>query len=122
MWHVEILSKEKSVLGLTWQGLVKREEILAANQKIDELHKEIGGGRFDLLVRMVDFSAFPQDSQKELANHQRWLLEMGMQRAAVVVGSKVITKVQLSRTAKESGHNREFQFATDEDARAFLGL
>ncbi|PYZ91688.1 hypothetical protein CR194_18855 [Salipaludibacillus keqinensis] len=61
---------------------------------------------------------FPE-TQKEIVKHQAWLLEMGMQRAAVVVSGS-IAKMQLKRTAKESNHSKEFHFSSQEEALEFL--
>lgn len=121
MWNVELVNKEKNVIGLTWHGLVKAEDIEAANQSIEAVRGELEGNEFDLLVNMSDFMAFPPDAQAALARHQKWLLSIGMRRAAVACG-KAVTKMQLKRTARESGHGKEVQFESLQEARSFLGV
>ena len=121
MFSVEMLSKEKAILGLAWRGFVSAKEVLHADEALEQLQRQLGKP-FDLLVDLTGALVFSQETQKALVEHQRKLIVLGMKRAAVAVGEKAITKLQLHRTAKESAHNNEFQFATVSEAKQFLGF
>jgi hypothetical protein len=103
-----------------WSGLLKAEEIKAANAKLDACIRQLDKQPFDVLVDMREAPVFPPEAQAELVEHQRWLLEEGMQRAAAVVTNGAIAQMQLDRTRRQSGHEKEFKFRSPEEALAFL--
>lgn len=119
MHEVKLIDASKKIIQISWIGKVSPEDIQEANTKIDKFVNELKASSFDLIVDMTDITVLLQDTQKELVKHQEWLLEKGMQRAAVVTNS-AIAKMQLKRTAKESSHQKEFHFETYDEAAAFL--
>jgi hypothetical protein len=119
MWSVDVLDPRRRIIKIVWSGLLKAEEIKAANVKLDACIRQLGSQPFDVLVDMREAPVFPPEAQKELVEHQRWLLGEGMQRAAVVTAG-AIAEMQLDRTRRQSGHEQEFNFSTPEEALTFL--
>jgi len=119
MWSVDVLDPRRRIIKIVWSGLLKAEEIKAANAKLDVCIRQRGKQPFDVLVDMREAPVFPPEAQAELVEHQRWLLEEGMQRAAVLTNG-AIAEMQLDRTRRQSGHEKEFKFRSPEEALAFL--
>jgi len=100
-----MIDKQNKFIGVDWIGKVTPEDIQEANDKLALLIKTFRNQAFDVLVDMNEITVLFPETQKELVKHQEWLLENGMQRAAVVVSSN-IAKMQLKRTAKQSNHGK----------------
>ncbi|WP_027964997.1 STAS/SEC14 domain-containing protein [Halalkalibacillus halophilus] len=119
MYEVKLFDRSKRIVKISWIGNVQPEEVRQANEELDTIIKQFRGKPFDVMVNMKEVKVMIQDTQKELVKHQEWLLEQGMNRAAVVVEGN-LAKMQLKRTAKESEHSNEFHFNSDEEAHDFL--
>ena len=119
MWSVQVINPQRKILGLSWSGLVQPHEVAEANASLEAHIRRLPTPGFDLLVDMLELLAWPPETQKEIVVHQRWLLQRGMRRAAVVTSS-MLTRMQLNRTARESDHRTEKQFDTVGDALFFL--
>ncbi|NIK11431.1 STAS/SEC14 domain-containing protein [Alkalibacillus almallahensis] len=119
MYQVDVIDRKKGIIKIEWIGNVSVEDIQKANTDIEQAVKQLNPDQFDVMVNMRGVKVFVQDAQKELVKHQQWLLDIGMNRAAVIVEGS-IAKMQLNRTAKESNHNNEFHFESDDDALSFL--
>jgi len=114
-----MIDKQNKFIGVDWIGKVTPEDIQEANDKLALLIKTFRNQAFDVLVDMNEITVLFPETQKELVKHQEWLLENGMQRAAVVVSSN-IAKMQLKRTAKQSNHGKELHFESREVALDYL--
>lgn len=119
MWEVKLIDKKNKIIGLKWSGHVKKEEVAEANGKIAQLIKALNTDSFDMLIEMDNFMAFPKETQPEIVKQQKWVIEQGMKRAAVVV-NKVTTKMQLKRTSESSQNTNEHFFTSYEEALSFL--
>ena len=119
MYEVKIIDKSKKIVGISWIGKVTPDDVRQANDKLAVIMKELASEQFDVLVNMSEITVLLQDTQKEIVKHQEWLLQNGMQRAAVIVSS-TIAKMQLKRTAKESEHSNEYHFQSETEALEFL--
>ncbi|UOE94919.1 STAS/SEC14 domain-containing protein [Alkalihalobacillus sp. LMS39] len=119
MWNVQVEDRTKKIIAIQWSGKVTPEDIEAANTKLEKEITSLHTNEFDVIVDMVDVSVMIPESQKKLVDHQQWLLQKGMKRAAVIVNG-TIAKLQLKRTARESSHQNEFHFETFEEALTFL--
>ncbi|WP_280771158.1 STAS/SEC14 domain-containing protein [Salipaludibacillus daqingensis] len=119
MHEVKVINKQHKIIGISWIGKVTPEDIHEANGKLAELIKPYQSKGFDVLVDMNEITVLFPETQKELVLHQEWLIESGMQRAAVVVSSS-IAKMQLKRTAKQSNHETELHFNNQSEALDFL--
>ncbi|WP_054636095.1 STAS/SEC14 domain-containing protein [Thalassobacillus sp. C254] len=118
MWNVRIEDREASILFIRWEGKVTPEDVKRVNNKVEEYLKELQASTFDVIVEM-NVVAWPSDTQQEVVKHQEWLLQKGMNRAAVIVNS-AISKMQLKRTSSESSHTKEYHFGTFEEGMNFL--
>ncbi|WP_169891037.1 STAS/SEC14 domain-containing protein [Litchfieldia alkalitelluris] len=119
MYKLEVIDQNLRIFGLAWLGKVSPEEVQEVNDKLASYLTELNIDEFDLLVDMSEITVLLPATQKEIVKHQEWLLQNGMQRAAVVVNSS-IAKLQLKRTARESNHAKEFHFDTVKQALGFL--
>ncbi|PSL40838.1 SpoIIAA-like protein [Salsuginibacillus halophilus] len=119
MWDAGVWDKENNILSIKWSGRVTPDEVAAANEKLQQILQDLAPKSFDVVVEMENLMAFSPETQEAIVEHQRWLLEEGMRYAAVVV-DKATAKMQLKRTAKESGHSNEFHFDTIDEAIEFL--
>ena len=119
MYQVEILDQDKGIISLHWEGKVTPDEVESANEALKAAKSKINKP-FDLLVLFNEGMVFLQETQKKIVDHQKLLIDLGMKRAAVVTGNNSLIKMQLNRTAKQSGNQVEFQFDTFEEALEFL--
>lgn len=119
MWDAKIIDKSNQILGLKWSGHVKKEEVAQANEKLEQLIKELNSTSFDVIVEMENLMAFPKDTQQEIVKQQKWIISKGMNRAAVVV-DRATTKMQLKRTSQESDNKNESHFSSIDEAIQFL--
>ncbi|WP_342571613.1 hypothetical protein MKY85_01595 [Paenibacillus sp. FSL R5-0749] len=115
---VRRLDSTKPIIEIIWEGIVTPEHVEQANKEIQRIAAQLGNS-FDVLVDMRTMKAFPQDTKEKIVEHQKLLLDWGMQRASVAVGG-AIAKMQLNRISKESAHQTEFQWETYDEALAFL--
>ncbi|MET3682834.1 ribosomal protein L25 (general stress protein Ctc) [Alkalibacillus flavidus] len=104
MYNVDVMGRRKGIIKIEWKGNVSTEDIQSANKDIEKAVKQMNKDTFDVMVDMAGVKVFVQDAQQELVKHQQWLLDIGMNRAAVIVESN-LAKMQLKRTAKESNPN-----------------
>ncbi|ENH98051.1 hypothetical protein J416_02369 [Gracilibacillus halophilus YIM-C55.5] len=119
MWEATIIDKKKKIVGLKWSGNVKKEEVHQANEKLEQLIHQLNTSSFNLLVELENLMAFSKETQAEIVEQQKWILEKGMNQAAVIA-DKATTKMQLKRTAKTSNHQNEHHFDNYDEALAFL--
>ncbi len=119
MWSINILDRDHPIIELVWSGRVEPDEVGQANEKLAECIRIIGNKPFDMLVDTSGLIAFPAETQRLIVEQQKWVLSMGLRRAAVVVPNNAV-KTALDMTRAKSGHTEEFKFHTREDALAFL--
>ena len=115
---VRILDPAKGIVELVWSGQETPADVSRANQEITTLvhHRKDG---FDLLVDMRTVVAWSQETKAAVIEHQRFLLGLGLRRAAVVVGNAV-TRMQLNNVKRQSSNDRETQWSSYDEARQFL--
>ncbi|GAK06496.1 hypothetical protein [Geomicrobium sp. JCM 19038] len=119
MYRITIVNVEHKVIGIHWTSELTSEGVEEANRDIERLIQQFSTPGFDVLVYMQDVTAFKPETQKAIVAHQEWLLDVGMQRAAVIVKSQV-AKLQLKRTTRQSKHKRELHFLNEDEALSFL--
>lgn len=113
-----LLDTKHNIIEIVWTQNAQPNDFDRITNEIKELSKSLNG-EFDVIVDNSNVKAFLPESQAKLVEHQKALLELGMKRAAVVVSSAV-SKLQLSRSARQSEHSTESHFNTYEEALAFL--
>lgn len=119
MWRVSILDPNHPIIELVWSGRVEPEEVGQANEKLAECFRVIGKKPFDMLVDTSGLITFPAETQRLIVEQQKWVLSMGLRRAAVVVPNSAV-KMALDMTRAKSGHTEEYKFPSREEALAFL--
>ncbi|GAF20496.1 hypothetical protein JCM19047_136 [Bacillus sp. JCM 19047] len=119
MYKVSLEDKKHAIIAVKWESNLTPEGIHQANDEINTILRAHQLSQFHLIVNMKDVIVFKPETQKEVVAHQEWLLQKGMDQAAVVVQSNV-AKLQLRRTAKESSHRSETHFTEIDEALTFL--
>lgn len=118
MSSTKILDKTNKIIEIVWDQKAKPDDFDRITSEIEMFSKDMGG-KFDVVVDMRSVKAFLPESQAKLVEHQKELLTLGMQRAAVIVEG-AITKIQLNRSARQSEHTSESHWNSYEEALAFL--
>lgn len=119
MWSVSILDHNHPIIELVWSGRVEVDEVGQANEKLAECIRAVGKKPFDMLVDTSQLITFPPETQRLIVEQQKWVISMGLRKAAVVVPNNAV-KTVLDMTRAKSGHTEEFKFASREEALAFL--
>ena len=113
-----LFDKENKIIEIVWYQNAQPQDFDRVNSEIEKLSRDLGGA-FDVLVDMREVQAFSPDSQVKLVEHQKSILGFGMQRAAVVV-TGAISKLQLTRSARQSEHTTESHWNNYDEAVAYL--
>jgi len=113
-----ILDPNHKIIELVWTGKETPSDVDAENHLLKGWIDELGP-HFDLLVDMRSVVAWSQETKAAVVEHQKFLIERGLRRASVVVGS-AIAKMQLNGVKKVSRNDREYQWLSYEEALAFL--
>ncbi|KQL56222.1 MULTISPECIES: STAS/SEC14 domain-containing protein [Bacillaceae] len=119
MYKVSLEDTKHAIIAVKWESNLTPEGVHQANDEISKILRSHQFSRFHLIVNMKDVIVFKPETQKEVVAHQEWLIQKGMDQAAVVVQSNV-AKLQLRRTAKESSHKSETHFTEIDEALTFL--
>lgn len=119
MWSVELVDPDHRIIELVWSGKISPEEVPQANEKLREVIDQLDGQPFDMIVDMREFISFPAATQHLIAEQQKFVIESGMRRSAVIVKT-VAVKAGLNMISRKSGHTREFHFDDREEALKFL--
>lgn len=119
MTDAKVLDPSHPIIELVWSGRVGPEDVDRINQKLSECLQEIGNKPFDHLVDSTQIITISPDGQKAIVEHQKWLLEKGMKRAAVITPNAVINSA-LDMIRSRSEHEHEYKFSSREEALQFL--
>lgn len=118
MSSTKILDKANKIIEIVWDQKARPDDFDRITREIEIFSKDMGG-KFDVVVDMRSVKAFLPESQAKLVEHQKELLILGMQRAAVIVEG-AIAKMQLNRSAMQSEHTSESHWNSYEEALNFL--
>lgn len=113
-----LLDEKHNIIEIIWTQNAQPIDFERITKEIEELTRNMNG-EFDVIVDNSKVKAFLPESQVKLVEHQKALIELGMKRAAIIVSSAV-SKLQLSRSAKQAENSTESHFSTYEEALAFL--
>ncbi|MCR8659417.1 hypothetical protein [Paenibacillus endoradicis] len=118
MSSTKILDMDNNIIEIVWDQKARPDDFDRVTREIEKFSKDMGG-KFDVVVDMRSVKAFLPESQAKLVEHQKELLTLGMQRAAVIVEG-AIAKIQLNRSTRQSEHTTESHWSSYEDALNFL--
>jgi hypothetical protein len=109
---------EPAAFGLrtTIYGFFTIDEANAWRKDYERIVPGLGSG-FGQLVDLRDRKAYPPEVNEVIQDVMRYVREQGMTRSAVVLSS-AMTKMQISRLAKETGmfeYERYFDASADKD-------
>lgn len=118
MYEVKVLNKSKKIMLLKWAGIVKKEDVSQVNTLLNQLHEEIGKGKFYLLVDCSDLQVFAPETKDLIIEQQKMFIPHIIKVASVM--QKTLTKIQLKETRDKAGNHVETQFETYDEALHFL--
>lgn len=118
MYEVKIEDPVAKIASLVWIGDVNLQEVKEVNQFLLDTQRKFQKD-WRLLVDTSQFNLMNPEVQTAIVEQQKLVIDT-ISYVAVVIGTSAIRKMQLSRTAKASGNNKESFHATYAEALAHL--